>query len=136
MSTEYIFFDAALRDRFVNFVAERGIDSTVRPDTMEGFVVALADDLADEVADAIEAAYAVLEEEQHNLVEAADEGNAQALMAVAVTLPDGRSCAVRLPARYARRLFASFSTEEVHDLVSLIAGSVANPLAGPLCRKT
>jgi hypothetical protein len=136
MSTEYIFFDPALRDRFLSFVAERGLDSAVRPDPIEGFVVALADDLADDLAEALESEYAALEEEQRDLVEAADDESAQALMAVAVTLPDGSPCAVRLPADYARRLFATFSAEEVHDLVSIIAANVANPLSGPLCRKT
>lgn len=136
MANEYIFFDAALRDRFVEFVAGHGITSEARPDTMEGFVVALADDLTDELEEAIETEYATLMEEQRDLVEAADGDNARALMAVAIVLPDGQPGVVRIPARYVRRLFAHFSTEEVHELVAAIAQSVANPVAGPLCRKS
>ena len=135
MANEYIFFDAILRDRFANFVAAHGIPSQVRPDPIEGFVVAVADDLADELEDAIEAEYLTLMEEQRDLVEAADDDNARALMAVAITLPDGQPGVVRIPARHARRLFAHFSTEEVHELVGAIAQAVANPVTGPLCRK-
>lgn len=135
MVNEYIFFDAILRDRFVSFIATHDIPSQVWPDPMEGFVVALADDLADEIEDAIEAEYEALMEEQRDLVEAADGGNSRALMAVAVTLRDGQPGVVRIPAHYARRLFAHFSTQEVHELVAAIAQAVANPVAGPLCRK-
>jgi hypothetical protein len=135
MANEYIFFDAHLRDRFVGVVTAHGIPSQVRPDAIEGFVVALADDLADAIEDAIEDEYAALMEEQRDLVEAADGENSRALMAVAVTLPGGQPGVVRIPARYARRLFAHFSTEEVHELVGAIAQGLANPVAGPLCRK-
>ena len=135
MSNEYIFFDAGLRDRFVGYVAARGIPSESRADAMGGFVVALADDLADEIEEAIEDEYTTLMEEQRDLVEAADGENAHALMAVGITLPDGQPGVVRIPARYGRRLFAHFSTEEGQELVAVIAQGLANPTAGPLCRK-
>jgi len=135
MANEYIFFDAALRDRFVGFVAGHGIPTQSRPDAMEGFVVALADDLTDELEDALEAEYATLMAEQVDLVEAAEGDMARALMAVAITLPDGQPGVVRIPARYARRLFEHFSADEVHELVGAIAQAVANPVTGPLCRK-
>lgn len=135
MANEYIFFDATLSDRFVSFVAVHGIPSQVRPDAMEGFVVALADDLTDELEDAIEAEYLSLMEEQRDLVETEEGDNARALMAVAITLPDGQPGVMRIPARYARRLFAHFSVEEVHEMVGAIAQGMANPVAGPLCRK-
>jgi len=48
---EYILFDESLRDRFLKIVAGQGIASEVRADQIEGFVVALSDDLADEVVD-------------------------------------------------------------------------------------
>lgn len=135
MTNEYIFFDAALRDRFVGFLAARGISGELRADAMEGFVVALADDLDDDLEEAIEDEYTTLMEAQRDLVEAADGDQALALMAVAITLPDGQPGVVRIPARHARRLFAHFSVEEVHELVAAIAQSVANPVAGPLCHR-
>ena len=131
---EYIFFDAALRDRFLKFVAARGLTGGVRPDPMEGFVVALPDDLADDIEEAIEAEYEALMEEQQSLVESADEDGARDLMGVTVTLPDSRQRVVQLPALYARRLFEHFTVDEIHELVSAIAQSVANPVEGPICR--
>lgn len=135
MSNEYIFFDAGLRDRFVGYIAGRGIASELRADAMGGFIVALPDDLTDAIEDAIEDEYTTLMEEQRDLVEAADDENAHALMAVGITLPDGQPGMVRIPARYGRRLFAHFSTEEVQELVAVIAQGLADPIAGPLCRK-
>lgn len=135
MTNEYIFFDAALRDRFIGFLAARGIPGEMRADAMEGFVVALADDLDDDLEEAIEDQYTTLMEAQRDLVEAADGDNTLALMAVTITLPDGQPGVVRIPARHARRLFAHFSVEEVHELVAAIAQSVANPVAGPLCHR-
>ena len=131
---EYIFFDAALRDRFLKFVAERGLTGKVRPDPMEGFVVALPDDLADDIDAAVEDEYEALMDEQRSLIESADDDDARDLMGVTVTLPDGQPRVVRLPALYARRLFEHFTVAEIHELVSGIAHSVANPIEGPICR--
>lgn len=39
MDTEYILFDRALSERFVAFIAERGIRAEVRSDAIEGFVM-------------------------------------------------------------------------------------------------
>ena len=54
MGFEYMLFDEALRDRFLAFVTAHGIDSTMRPDEIAGFVVELPDGLADDLQDAVE----------------------------------------------------------------------------------
>ncbi len=131
---DYIFFDEKLRDRFVGFIAERGIAGDVRPDPMEGFVVAVPDDLADDIENAIEGEYEALMDEQRRLVESTDKDGARDLMGVTVVRSDGQPRVVRLPAHYARRLFEHFSAEEIHELVSAIADSVEHPVDGPLCR--
>ena len=131
---EYIFFDAGLSDRFVAFLAVRGIAGQVRPDAMEGFVVTVADGVPDDVDDAIEDEYAALMAEQQRLVEESDDDGARDLMAVTVALPGGAERTVRLPAHYARRLFDHFSIEEIQGLVSAIAHSVLTPIDGPICR--
>lgn len=130
----YIFFDAALSERFLAFAANQGVAGRVRPDPMEGFVVELPDDLADDIEAAIEAEYDALMDEQRDLVEAAEGDEARDLMGVSVTLPDGRLCVVRLPASHARRLVEHFSIGEIQELVSAIAQGVLHPVDGPLCR--
>jgi hypothetical protein len=135
MATEYIFFDESLCDRFVQFAATHGLSGEVRADEMEGHVVALPDGLDDDIVDALEAEYDALMDEQQALVESADDGDVRDLMGVTVELPDGQPCTVRLPAAVARRLFDHFDAGEIHELVAAIAASVANPVAGPICRK-
>lgn len=133
MSLDYIFFDDGLRDRFVAFVAERGIASKLRPDTCEGEIVELPGDLADDVGDEIERHYDVLMDEQRALVDAADEPAARDLMGVHVALADGRRLMVRLPARYARPLVKHFTGAEIQGLVEAIAESLLDPSDAPLC---
>ncbi|HEX8988063.1 MAG TPA: hypothetical protein VF816_08880 [Rhodocyclaceae bacterium] len=134
MATEFIFFDAALRDRFIQFAAKYGIASKVRSDPIADHVVVLPDLLPDDVCDALEAEYDELMDEQMSLTNADDDADARDLMGVGITLPDGTDCTVRLPAGLARRLFNEFSPEEIHALVEAIAASVANPVSGPICR--
>lgn len=131
---EYILFDESLRDRFLEIVAAQGISSEVRADQIEGFVVALPDDLADEVVDLLEEEYDALMKEQRCLIEAQDGDKARTLMGVKITLPDGQQRLVPLPAIYARRLYEHFTLEEIEQCVAGIAESVLKPDPGSLCR--
>jgi hypothetical protein len=134
MATEFIFFETALRDRFVEFTAHHGILSKVKSDPIADHVVVLPDHIEDGIAEALEAEYELLMDEQMALTNAADDHDAKDLMGVGVTLPDGTACTVRLPAAIARRLFEAFSPEEIHALVDAIAQSVATPSSAPLCK--
>lgn len=134
MATEYIFFDAALCERFIRYAAAQGLAGSMRADPMDGYVAALPDDLADAVEAACEAEYEALMDEQRAEVEAEEGGQARDLMGVSVALPDGTPCVVRLPAGMARRLFEHFAADEIHALVAAIALSVADPQTGPICR--
>lgn len=135
MGCEYMFFDAALLDRFVRLVAGLGVASSVQADQMAGFVVTLPDGLSDRLEADIELAYDALMQEQRDLINADEGGDACDVLGVDVSLPDGQTCLVRLPAVYGRRLVEHFSFEEIHALVTLIAHNVVHPVAGPLCRK-
>lgn len=135
MSSEFYFLDAELRDGFIDFVTRQGIPSSFHADPMDGFVVAIPEDLTEESETLIESEYERLQELQRDLADADEDENARDLMGVNVTLPNGQNCMVRLPASYARRLAEHFSFEEIHALVSVIAQNVANPVTGPLCQK-
>lgn len=136
MTNEYIFFDSALRDRFLAFLAARGLAGDIGADVMEGDVVALPDDLPDDLDAAVEAEYEALMEEQRALTDAADDDDARDLVGVTVRRADGSTLEVRLPSHHARRLFAHFSVEEIHDLVAAIVDSALAPAEGPLCRRS
>lgn len=130
--SKYIFFDAALRDRFMKAVAEHRIDADTRPDPLEGFLVILPEMLPDDIEEEIEEEYQRLMDEQQQLVEAADEDD-HTVMGVDITLPDGSPCVVALPPKFARRLYDHFSGDELRMLVTEIAASVLDPQTGPIC---
>jgi hypothetical protein len=130
-----MFFDEALRDRFVDFASARGIASTVRKDVIAGFVVDLPDELADELQDAFEAEYDSIMDEQRLLAESDAELVSHHAAGVTVTLADGTTRTIRIPPPIARRLLEHFTPEEVHEIATAFAQSIENPIDGPLCRK-
>ena len=134
MSIEYIFLNERFRDDFVQFVSSRGIASKARKDEMDGFVVALPDDLNDDVAEAIDAEYELLMEQQDEFAEEEEGWVTTDVMGVEIKLSDGRPCVVRIPAAFVRRITEHFSPEEIHALVSAIAQGVENPVDGPICK--
>jgi DhnA family fructose-bisphosphate aldolase class Ia len=135
MSNEYIFFDQSLCHRFVQFATDHGLASTVRPDTMQGSVVELSEDLSEALEDSIEDEYETLMLEQMSLLEADDSESDRSVLGINVELASGQTCVVRLPPVLGRRLFEHFSTEEIHDLVNAVVHSVQSPSQGPLCKK-
>lgn len=136
MATEYIFFDADLRERFVQAVAARALACQVRADEMEGFVVRIADEADDDVLNVLEAEYEALMNEQMLRAEARPDWVSHQVAGVRFTRADGSAGTVRLPAAVARPLMERFTAEEAHALVSAIAHSLENPVDGPLCRKS
>jgi len=135
MGFDYMFFNEALRDRFVAFVTEHGISSTVREDVIDGFVVELPDALNDDLQDTVEAEYDSIMDAQMLLAESDTDLISHAVAGVTVTLADGTTRAIRIPPTIARRLSEHFTPEEVHEIATAIAESVENPIDGPLCRK-
>lgn len=129
---EYIFFDAALRDRFVKYAASRGVHYTLQDDNM-GMVVAVPEDIAEEVEEALEQHYEELEQEQSELL-IEEDGGLRQLAGFRYTLPDGRSCMVPLQTEVANRLLAAFSMEEVQALFETVARSALHPGEEHLCK--
>lgn len=71
MALDYMFFNEALHDRFVAFVAGHGVSSTVREDVIDGFVVELPDALNDDLQHTVEAEYDSTMDAQMLLAESA-----------------------------------------------------------------
>ncbi len=132
---EYMFFDEALRDRFVDFAAARGVASAVRKDEIAGFVVELPDGIDDALQDAIDDEYDSIMDEQRQLAESDEDMVSHHAAGITVTLTDGTTRAIRIPPSVARRLLAHFSPDEIHEIASAIAQSIENPADGPLCHK-
>lgn len=135
MGFEYIIFDEELVQRFVRFAADLGVAGQVQAEPLGGWVVQISEDLPEAAELAIEAEYNRLMLRQRDLLDAADGADAHDVLGVALTLPDGRSCWVRVPAHLGRRLAEHFNFEEIHQLVALVAEQALHPADGPVCRK-
>jgi hypothetical protein len=127
---EYIFFDAALRDKFVAYAEQRGVPCTASDDSM-GLLVAIPEDIPEEVSDEIEEYYDSLEAEQEDLSK--KEGDLKRLAGFNFTLPDGQSRMLPLPPEMANRLLANFSLDEIQGLLNAVAECTLNPNDEHLC---
>lgn len=135
MATGYVFFDAELRERFVQGLAARALGSHTREDTMEGWVVELAVEPDEGTLEALEADYEALMQEQMRRAEQRPDWSSHQVASLHIMRSDGSPAVVRLPPAVARPLLESFTAEEAHALVTAIVHSLENPVDGPLCRK-
>ena len=129
---EYIFFSASLSSRFAEFVQVLGVPCQESKDEM-GIIVAVPEDLDDELSTRLETYYAHLMDEQADLVEEEEPGLKHAA-AINITLSDGRPCTIRIEPEMMNRLMGCLSIEEIHELAVSIARSVENPDNRPLCK--
>ena len=128
---EYIFFDAGLRDKFVEYARTIGVTCELRDDSM-GLVAAVREDLSDDLTDNLEDRYDELQEAQSELL-TQSEGGLKKLAGFQLELPDGQTCTVPLKPDMAKRLLSCFSFEEVQVLFDAVARSVLDPGNRPLC---
>ncbi len=127
---EYIFFDIALRDKFVSYVEKRGVRYAAPEDNM-GMVVAIPEDIPERVADDIEDYYSAIEDEQEEQSET--EGDLNRLAGFNFTLPNGESRMLPLQIDMANRLMESFTLKEIHELLNAVAECTLNPNDEHLC---
>jgi hypothetical protein len=130
---EYMFFDAALRDKFVEHIRELGVACTLKGDSL-GLVVGVPEDLPETAEASIETCYEALQEEQASLVDQSEGGLKKHLAGFRLELPDGQSSTVALPPDIANRLLDCFSLEEIQALFATVAKCTLNPQNTPLCQ--
>jgi hypothetical protein len=128
---EYIFFEASLRDKFVSHAAQRGVPCTASDDPM-GMVVAIPEDLPEELSDEMESYYEGLEYEQEDLSLA--EGNLHRLAGFGFKLPDGQARLLPLDTDIANRLMANFTLAEIQELLNAVARCALEPPNEHLCK--
>lgn len=127
---DYIFFEAALRDKFVAYTEQRGVPCTVTDDHM-GLVVAIPEDLPEELADDLEDYYGALENEQEEL--SLTNGDLRRLVGFGFKLPDGQSRLLPVSTEMASRLLACFTLEEIQELLNSVARYALEPPNEHLC---
>jgi hypothetical protein len=129
---EYIFFNTELAERFAEFARLTGAGCEERGDKM-GLIVAVPEDLDEELNNRLDTYYAHLLDEQAEMVEES-EPNLKHTTAINITLNDGRPCAIRIEPAIMNKLMDCLSIAEIHELATTIARSVENPDNRPLCQ--
>ncbi len=128
---EYIFFDAALRDRFVLRARENGVACQASDDPL-GYAVCVPEDLPEEVLEDLEQYYDLLEKEQIDL--SRKRGDLKGLASFSFKLPDGQSRMLPLQTELANRLLASFTLDEIQRLFEDVARCTLGASDEHLCR--
>lgn len=125
---EYIFFHESLRDRFVDFLRAQGVEAELSE--ADGLMVAVPDDLDDELSERIENEYDLLLQEHTEVMDGILEKD---VAGVRVVLANGMPATIRLDPDLLARLLQSISMEELRDMVQAIAEQVEHPDDRPLC---
>jgi hypothetical protein len=128
---DYIFFDAALRERFVAFAQARNVPCSVSDDHL-GLLASIPETFPEELVDELEEHYEQLQDEQAELNHA--EGEFNRLAGFRFNLPDGQSRMLPLQTDIANRLLANFTLEEIQNLFEAVAACTVNPGEEHLCK--
>lgn len=128
---EYIFFDANLRDRFTHHANGLGIAYETREDNM-GMIIAVSEDLTDDLMASLEELYEELQDEQASLM-SKTEGGLNNLAGFSLVLPDGSMTMVPLQPEIANRLLSNFTIDEIQALFSKVARCALDPKERHLC---
>jgi hypothetical protein len=128
---EYIFFDAALRDKFVNYAKHHDVPCAAIEDSM-GLVVEVSEDIPEDISDKLEEFYEALEDEQANLSRA--EGELKRLAGFGFKLPNGEARMLPLSPGMANRLLTHFTLEEIQELLNSVARYALEPPNEHLCQ--
>jgi hypothetical protein len=130
---DYVFFDTALRDRFVKHAHSLGVICQFEEDRM-GLLVSVPEDLDDAAEASLEHLYDELQAAQSSLMDQTEGGTQKHVAGFRLDLPDGQSCMVGLDPDIANRLLANFSLEEIQALFATVGRNALNPLDSPLCK--
>jgi hypothetical protein len=115
---EYIFFDADLRDKFVNYARQHDVPCNVVEDNL-GLVVEVSEEIPEEMSDKLEEFYEALEDEQTTMSKA--EGDLKRLAGFRFNLPNGESRMLPLQTEVANRLLVHFTLAEIQALFENVA---------------
>ncbi|MDJ0833218.1 MAG: hypothetical protein QNJ69_06815 [Gammaproteobacteria bacterium] len=138
LTLEYIFFHSKPYQLFKNFLQSRqvkllqeGVDQT----NVEGYLVAIADDLDDKLSEEIEAYYDEMMALTEQLVTQESNEDEMNIVGLAVSLQDGRSVLASVDPEVLNRILTVVSSKELGQLVDAIVDAVENPDQQPLCKR-
>ena len=131
---EYIFFHTAPKQQFIEYLSQHHIAYVEQDDAM-GMVVAVSEDLGDNIGDEIETRYDELMENAEELLIEGGEAAENDVAAITITLDDGKTIYASVSPNVINRVLAVISTQELNDLVNSIVSSVLDPDERPICTR-
>ena len=131
---EYIFFHDEPHKQFKQCLVKMDIPYDEQNDSM-GMVVAVSEDLGEDVEELIEARYDELMENAEELLVSDGEAAEKDVAAITITLDDGKTIYASVSPNVINRVLAVISTQELNDLVNSIVSSVLDPDERPICTR-
>lgn len=131
---EYIFFDERPWRRFIDYLESLGLEPQAST-ADDGWLVALPEDLDEELDEKIEVYYDRMLEINESLVAEAEGESHQHTAGVNLTLGDGRVVQAVVDPKLMRRLLMVISPRELGELVDAIVDAVENPDQRSLCQR-
>ncbi len=133
---EYIFFHALPCDLFTAFLTQHKIafERNKEETDVEGLVIAIADDLNDDISEKIETYYdQLMEMDEALLQESPDDMIDQA--GLSVTLNSGKSTFASVKPDVLNRMLTVVSRDEIAEFIDAIVNAVETPDQRPLCKR-
>ena len=131
---EYVLFAPELRDRFMSWLDEYGIDYRTAAKGDE-LLVLIDEDIAEELLDAIDEQYDLLLDESMRLADAEDATpDALHMVGIQFQCRDGRIGQVRISPELANRLHRCLDMVELQAFVQSVVDAAQEPDDGPLCK--
>ncbi len=131
---EYILFDEGAWREFIDYLQQLGLEPQSSVEE-EGWLIALPEDLDEELDEKVEACYERLLERNEALV-AQSEGEAHFHAAgVNITLGDGRVVQAIVEPGLMQRMLEAVTPQELGKFVDAIVTAVENPDQRPICQR-
>ena len=131
---EYIFFHDEPRKQFLQYLKSQDIPHAEQDDIM-GMIVAVPEELGEDIEDEIEAYYDALMEDAEERLAEAGEAAEKDVAAITISLQSGDTIYASVDPKVLNRILSVITTQELNDLVNSIVSSVENPDDRPFCNR-
>jgi len=131
---EYIFFHDEPRKQFLQYIESLDIPHVEQDDTM-GMIVAIPEELGEDIEDEIEVHYDKLMEDAEERLTEAGEAAEKDVAAMTISLQSGDTIYASVEPKVLNRILSVITTQELNDLVNSIVSSVENPDERPFCNR-
>jgi len=131
---EYIFFHDQPRQNFISYLVSHNIPYNEQDDIM-GMIIAVPEDMGDDIEDDIEAYYDKLMEDAEELLNEDGEVAEKDVAAITISLQSGETIYASVDPKVLNRILGVITTQELNELVNSIVSSVENPDDRPFCSR-